>query len=231
MITTPTVMARYGYVVATADYAYASSKIGTHIWPQNFLDVRQAVRWLRENADRYHIDPNKIVAWGESAGGQLATLLGTYPDGTVYPDSLAPNPVGTPDGVSARVDAVVDFYGPPDLLSLFAESKGARPYLETFLGGTPNQVLGRYLAASPDFSLTPDDPPVLIFQGTADRTVHPDMAARFAADLQAEGIYHQTQYLPGVPHGFGVSLDHGQVNLVPEIVSFLDTALNHPPTS
>jgi acetyl esterase/lipase len=231
MATSPSVMAKYGYVVATANYAYASSKLGTHIWPADFLDVSQAVRWLRENADRYHIDPNAIVAWGESAGGQLATLLGTGSNGAVEPGSTAPDQAGSSQGISARVEAVVDFYGPTDLLSLYAESRGTRPYLETFLGGAPDQVLGRYVAASPSLNLSPDDPPVLIFQGTADPTVHPDQAAEFAADLQAEGIPHQVQYLPGVPHGFGLSLDHGQVNLVPEILTFLNTALNHPPSS
>jgi acetyl esterase/lipase len=224
MATSPSVMAKYGYVVATANYPYASSKLGTHIWPGDFLDVQQAVRWLRENSDRYHIDPNAIVAWGESAGGQLATLLGTDPA------SLPPDAAGTSREISARVEAVVDFYGPTDLISLYAESPGTRPYLETFLGGTPDQVLGRYVTASPVFSLSPNDPPVLIFQGTADPTVHPDQSAQYAAALQAQGIPHQLQYLPGVPHGFGLSLDHGQVNLVPEILSFLNTALN-PPSS
>lgn len=231
MATTPSEMAKYGYIVATADYAYASSKIGTRIWPVDFEDVRQAVRWLRENSDRYQINPNQIVAWGESAGGNLATLLGTYPDGPVYPDSLPPDPVGTSNGVSARVNAVVDFYGPIDLLSLYAESPHTRPFLNTFLGGTPGQVLGRYVAASADFNLTPDDPPVLIFQGTADHTVHADQAARFAAELQANGILHHIEYLYGVPHGFSLSLVQGRVQLIPEILTFLDSALNHAATS
>ena len=53
---------------------------GTHVWPTNFEDVRQAVRWLKTNSGRFGIDPNKVAVWGESAGGHLANLLGTDPD-------------------------------------------------------------------------------------------------------------------------------------------------------
>ena len=70
-----------GYAVAVADYAFASSTIGTHIWPANFEDVQNAVRWIRGNASRFDFDPTKIAVWGESAGGHLADLLGTDPSG------------------------------------------------------------------------------------------------------------------------------------------------------
>ena len=72
-----------GYVVAVADYAFASSSAGSHVWPTNFEDVRQAVRWLKTNAGQFGIDPNRVAAWGESACGHLASLLGTYPDGPI----------------------------------------------------------------------------------------------------------------------------------------------------
>ncbi|MBV8076734.1 MAG: alpha/beta hydrolase [Planctomycetaceae bacterium] len=220
-------LARYGYVVAVADYAYASSTPGSPgVWPTDFEDVRDAVRWLRDNAGRFGIDPSRIAAWGESAGGHLANLLGTYPDGPVNPDGPPADPVGTPTGVSARVQAVVDFYGPTDLTSLYNEDPRDRPFLETFLGGTPDQYPGRYQAASPLLDVTPNDPPFFVIQGTADRANPYDQSTRFAASLRAAGVPTSFLLLPNVPHGFRLKLGTN-LNLLPDVLDFLDSALNH----
>ncbi len=220
-------LARYGYVVAVADYAYASSTIGSPgVWPTDFEDVRQAVRWLRQSAGRYGIDPNRIAAWGESAGGHLATLLGTYPDGAVNPEGLPPDPVGPPEGVSARVDAVIDFYGPTDLTALYNENPRDRPFLETFLGGAPDRVLGRYQAASPALNVTPDDPPTFVIQGTADRANLFNQSTRLVAALTAAGVPCRFDIVPNAPHGFRLKLGRN-ANLLPEVLGFLDAALNN----
>ncbi len=136
--------AKFGYVVAVADYAFASSNPATHIFPLDIDDTRDAIRWLRTTAaTKYGVDPNKIATWGESAGGNLASLLGTYPNGPL-PDDHSP-----PTNVSASVQAVVDFYGPADLTKLWDENPRVQPYLQTFLGGSPTQEPARYAAASP----------------------------------------------------------------------------------
>jgi acetyl esterase/lipase len=210
-------LAQYGYVVAVADYAFASSTPGTHVWPTDFEDVQQAVRWLRTNAGRFGINPNRIAAWGESAGGHLASLLGTDPNG---PAGSLPNPV------SARVEAVIDFYGPSDLTLLYQENPRVRPYLETFLGGSPAQVPASYADASPDNHVTRDAPPFLIFQGTADNANLPDQSSRLSLLLQMAGVPHHTEWFVGLPHGFRLRPGSG-VNLLPEVLSFLDAALNH----
>ena len=213
-------LAKYGYVVAVADYAYASSTPGSHVWPTNFEDVQQAVRWLKTNAGRFGIDPNKVAVWGESAGGHLANLLGTYPDG--------PSAVSAPKtSVSARVEAVIDFYGPTDLTKLYAEDPKDRPYLQTFLGGSPDQYPSRYQDASPINHVTPAAPPFLIFQGTADTANLPDQSAELDQALTSAGVPHQIAYFDGVGHGFRLVPGRG-FNLLPQILAFLDTSLNHP---
>jgi acetyl esterase/lipase len=203
-------LAKYGYVVAVANYAFAGESPGSKVWPRNFEDVSDAVTWLRQNANRYGIDPNRIAAWGESAGGHLANLLGTHP--------LRP---------SSRVQAVVDFYGPTDLTSLYAESAQDRPFLNTFLGGSPAQVPTSYNDASPIRFVTPDDPPVLIYQGTVDKANPQSQSIRFAQELRQKGIPVKLVLLNGVPHGFRLSFMKGRVKLLPDILNFLDAALNH----
>jgi len=218
--------AKLGYVVAVADYTYSLGTPGTRVWPANFTDVQSAVRWLRINASRYGIDPNRIAVWGESAGGNLAGLAGTDPGGPAGALSSrvsrgVPNP-----SVSARVQAVVDFYGPADLTRLYNESSKDRPYLETFLGGSPTQFPDRYADASPVTHITSDAPPFLILQGLDDTANPPDQSTELAAKLKAAGVPVHIDYFPNTGHGFRLK-GVGNQDLLPEVLSFLDSALNH----
>ncbi|MBV8520091.1 MAG: alpha/beta hydrolase [Acidobacteria bacterium] len=98
-----------GYAVASIDYRLAPA----WTWPSQIEDCKAAVRWLRANAARFHLDPNRIGVFGTSAGGHLAAVLGT--SGGV--DTLEGLSLGNPQ-FSSRVKAVVDLYGPTDLLKL-----------------------------------------------------------------------------------------------------------------
>jgi acetyl esterase/lipase len=211
-------LAAYGYVVAVADYAFASSTPGTRIWPVDFQDVQDAVRWLRENSDRYGIDPNRIAAWGESAGGNLASLLGTFPG-----DAGGSASSGK---VSAQVQAVVDFYGPADLTNLYNQDPRDRAYLDTFLGGSPTDMPGDYTAASPITYVASNDPPFFILQGTADKANLFSQSAELANAFKAAGVPYHLEVFNNVPHGFRLRLGHN-LNLLPQVLTFLDNALNH----
>ena len=104
MTDVPELLAR-GYLVASVDYRYAPQ------WkfPAQIHDVKCAIRFLRANATRFNLDPNRIGAWGHSAGGHLVTLLGTtdtrdgFEGSREYADQ------------SSRVQAVVDMCGRADL--------------------------------------------------------------------------------------------------------------------
>lgn len=212
---------RQGFVVAVADYAFASSTPGTHIYPTNIEDVRQAVRWLKTNASKFGIDPNRVAVWGESAGGNLASLLGTYPDGP-FPDS-ANRDSATPT-VSANVQAVIDFYGPTDLAALYQQATKDQGYLQTFLGGTPEQYPARYDAASPVTHVSAGDPPFLIFQGSIDTAVPQAQSIELAQKLRAAGVPVQLELLD-LPHGFRPKLTKA-VDYTPVVLSFLEKSLN-----
>ena len=103
-----------GYVVVAPNYELSAP--GKPTWPVNFEDVQAAVRWVRSNAGTLGINPNEIAAIGESAGANLAALLGTYSTRRV-----------PGDGVSAAVDAVVAFSTPTDLTTLYSESPAGGP--------------------------------------------------------------------------------------------------------
>jgi acetyl esterase/lipase len=99
-------LAQAGYVAFTVDYRLVILASGRHRWPAQLDDVQHAVRWVRANAARYGVDSRRVGAYGWSAGGQLAALLGTRDTR----DAASPL-VAYP----SRVACVVDLAGDVDL--------------------------------------------------------------------------------------------------------------------
>ncbi|HEV3142959.1 MAG TPA: alpha/beta hydrolase, partial [Gemmataceae bacterium] len=97
-------MAARGYVAVTVSYRFSPAAK----FPAQIEDCKAAVRWLRANAKKYRVNPERIGAFGYSAGGHLACLLGT----TDKNDGLEGSG-GNPDQ-SSRVQAVVSYFGPTD---------------------------------------------------------------------------------------------------------------------
>lgn len=197
-----------GYVVVAPDYTLSAP--GVPSWPRNLDEVREAVRWTRRNAERLGIDPARIAAMGESAGGHLAALLGTADD------------VPGEDGVSSKVGAVVDFYGPADLASLVRDSPSAGYAVRQYLGGTPESLVDAYAQASPVVQASPDDAPTLIFHGTGDTLVPISQSRKLAQALESKGVRVRLVELPRAIHGFRTVV--GRRNLVPELLAFLDSS-------
>ena len=184
-------LADSGYVAATVSYRFAPKQL----FPAQIEDVKAALRWMRANAARLGLDPARIGVVGGSAGGHLALLAGFAEE----EDGLegAANP-----GVSSRVQAVVNLYGPTDLLSGIWADQGDRT-LRTFLGGSLAEKRELYRKASPVVYLTRDDPPVLTFHGTADPLVpfaHAEILHKALAKL---GIENRLVVMVGHAHGWG----------------------------
>jgi acetyl esterase/lipase len=206
--------------IAVVAMNYTLSTPGSPSWPSNFLDVRNAVRWARSNAGEFGLNPNEFAAIGESAGGHLAALLGTNPDGLITNGDGGDLAAGAGSGsVSAQVQAVVDFYGPTSLAMLEAESPRAAPAVVQFLGGTPAQVPQDYVDASPVDHVTAASPPMLILQGTADTLIPPDQPAALASALTSAGVAHRVIDVAGAPHGF--EFQPSGRKLLPVILAFL----------
>ena len=165
---------------------------------------------------------------GDSAGANIALMLGTYPSGSVITDAPSSGPSADTNPVSDKVQAVVDFYGPTDLTALYNASRSVvLPYFETYLGGTRSQYPGRYAAASPITYVNSNDPPILIVQGLADDTNLPSQSTELDAALTHAGVPHQLITISWATHGFG--LDLAGYNLTGDVANFLDAALSRQP--
>ena len=181
-----------GYVVATMAYRFA----GEFGFPACVSDTKCAVRWLRANAARLQIDPDKIAIAGGSAGGYLAMMAGYSSDVAEFEGSG-----GNPD-VSSRPDAVINLYGPTDLTTEFART---HPTVTNFLKVSYDVNPGLYLHASPLHHVDPGDPPTFIIQGSLDTLVTPDQADGLAEKFQALGMDYWYDCYPGWPHTMDVA--------------------------
>jgi acetyl esterase/lipase len=98
-----------GVAVATVGYRHSDQAI----FPAQIHDVKGVVRYLRANASTYNIDPERIGCWGVSSGGHLALLMATSGGSAELEGTVGGNV-----GVSSRIAAVVDYFGPTDILNM-----------------------------------------------------------------------------------------------------------------
>jgi acetyl esterase/lipase/enterochelin esterase-like enzyme len=194
-----------GFAVASIEYR--TSKEAP--FPAQLHDCKAAVRWLRANADKYNLDAAHIGAWGHEAGGHLASLLGTTGDVKELEGDE-----GNLDQ-SSRVQAVVSFSGPADLMALPAAG-GARAAAAaaTLIGGPlpGNQEKAR--KASPIGYVSKDDPPFLIVHGTADATIPARQSEVFTAALKQAGVDAALELQIGAPGDLGQLLTLPVLGLV-----------------
>jgi acetyl esterase/lipase len=182
---------QHGFALACVEYRFSQ----VAIFPAQIQDCKTAVRWLRTHATDYGYNPDKIGAWGDSAGGHLVTMLGVTPN---HPE-LEGDDEGNP-GVSSQVQAVCDFYGPSNLLVLDPHAAGdAVPKL---LGGEPNQFQEKAKKASPFFYVTSDACPFLIEQGDKDPLVPLQQSIDLNDALQKAGVESTLYVVKGGGHGF-----------------------------
>ena len=207
-------LAHDGYAVATIDYRFVQKAV----FPAQIQDCKAAVRWLRAHATEYNLDPDRIAAAGESAGGQLAALLGT--SGGV-PELEGAE--GNPD-FSSRVQAVLDLCGPADFLAPDTDT----PQVASLMSSgnqkdmaAARQILGRQIImsglfggpvaehqemarlASPIAHITQDDPPFFIVHGNRDFLVPYAQSVALQEKLAAAGIEAELETVEGAGHGFG----------------------------
>jgi acetyl esterase/lipase len=206
-------LAEGGLVVLAIDYRLA--RPGHPSWPAVLDDLREAVRWTRRHSSELDIDGDRIAMLGQSSGAHLAMLAATLPD--------EPGP----DGVSARVQAVVSFYGPTDLARLLAFRRLTHEPVRTFLGDVAARTAEFIAGASPINHVSRDTPPMLFLHGSDDLWVPPEQSELMAAALERAGAEHQLIIIPGARHGFD-SLVKGarDRDLQPEILALLESVWN-----
>jgi acetyl esterase/lipase len=171
-----------GYATASLDYRLEGLK--SH--PKQIHDVKGAIRWLRAQADKYGYDANRIAVGGGSAGGHLALLLGLS-SGV----SELEGEVGGNLGQSSEVHAIIDLFGPSDLV-VFAK-QSAR-----FKHSNNAKLLQ---TASPLNYLEKNDPPVIIFYGDQDKVVPPNQNELVHEKYQKLGLESSLHRIKGAGHG------------------------------
>jgi acetyl esterase/lipase len=183
-------LARRGFVAVTIQYRFAPA----FPFPAAIEDVQAAVRWVRSNAERLKVDPNRIGTLGDSAGGHLAQCLGVGADA----DRLAPESAGQ----SCRVQCVVNIYGPNDLTRHYHYNPGVDNLLKNFLGGDVEHARRNFVLASPYFWVTPDAAPTLIIHGTKDDIVPFEQGELMLERLKQAEVEAVLLPIEGAGHGF-----------------------------
>jgi len=208
-------LARRGYVAISPQYRFCPKET----FPAQVHDVKAAVRWLRDHAASYKVDPEHVGAVGFSAGAHLALMLGvTGPGDGLEGEAAAQAP-------SSKVQAVVNYFGPTDLAARDIPEV-SQPLVKDFLGGTPAEKPEAAAKASPLTYVTKDDPPVLTFQGTKDPLVPYSQAIKLTDALTKSGVPGRVDLLIGAGHGWrGDDLKH----TMDEAYSFLDKYLKPSP--
>jgi len=180
-----------GYAVASINY-----RLSQHaIFPAQIEDCKAAIRWLRANAAKYHLDPDHIGVWGASAGGHLVALLGT----TGGEKDLEGN--GGNLDQSSRVQCVVDWFGPSNLATMGKQADKPGTPVARLIGGPAQENKEKARKASPLTYVSKDSAPFLIMHGDKDNIVPPSQSDVLAEALRKVGVEVKLQIVEGNGHG------------------------------
>jgi acetyl esterase/lipase len=208
----------FGYAIVSINYRL--SQVAQ--FPAQIQDCKAAIRWVRAHADQYHFDADHVGIWGDSAGGHLVALLGT----TAGNKELEGDE-GNAE-FSSRVQAVCDYYGPADFLTINKQAppdtaihhdEPNSPEAKLIGGAIPdNQEKAK--AASPVFYVTADAAPFLIMHGDIDKLVPLAQSIELRDALQKSKVEASLYIIGGQGHGF-----RGHPELIPMMRAFFDRHL------
>ncbi|MCI0675919.1 MAG: alpha/beta hydrolase fold domain-containing protein, partial [Phycisphaerales bacterium] len=192
-----------GFAVASLNYRWSQN--GT--FPAQIQDVKSAVSWLNSNANQYNINPDRFGAFGDSAGGHLAALLGTTGD-----IEFLSGGIGVDTELTSQVQAVADLYGPTDLFALGAlwnspESEISQLFghpIQDIIDNIDNPAYADLVAlvnsANPITHVTSDDPPFYIAHGADDDFVPPSQSEILHSALVDAEVPSTLNIEPGFGH-------------------------------
>jgi acetyl esterase/lipase len=186
-------------------------------FPAAVEDAQRAVRFVRQNAARFGIDPARIGALGASSGGHLVSMLGTL-DGKGVGDS--PDPV---EQQSSKVQCVVALY--PVIDPAKVDTTSGLQAITSFMGAPARFDPKRYRDAAPLTHVTADDPPFLLIHGDADRTVPYNQSELMEAALKNVNIPVKLVRVPGGGHGSDFPGNTEKMDWPAMTLSWFDTHL------
>jgi len=188
--------AKQGYVVASVQHRTSREAK----FPAQLHDIQAAVRYLKKHAAKFHIDPKRVGVWGSSSGGHLAALLGTS-SGVKHLEEKTRN-----DNIDSSVQAVVDWYGPTDLLKMSqfpskVDFDAPDSPESTLIGGPLQKNKAKVELANPIRYVTPDDPPFLIMHGDKDKRVPYNQSVLLYQALKKAKVEVTMYQIEGAGHG------------------------------
>jgi acetyl esterase/lipase len=207
MLNTVAAVLDNGIAIASIDYRFAQDAV----FPGILQDCNQAVAFLYDHADEYQLNVDRIAVMGFSAGGHLASLMGTSQNNKV--DSLYFDGSYRP----FEYKAVVDFYGPSDLVLLGGNEDPTSPE-GILIGAAPLLRPDLAKAASPITYIDKNDPPFLIFHGEKDTIVPNKQSKLFHAWLTHYRVDSELTIVKDAPH-FGPMYDVEEIRT--RVVAFL----------
>ena len=201
-----------GFALASIDYRFSTQAV----FPAQMQDCNRAVSFLYDNADKYGFDKNRFAVMGFSAGGHLASLVGLSRNNDVTAFFMP--------GSSKlfRFKAVVDFYGPAELI-LFPGSNDEKSPEGLLIGAAPLSRPDLAKAASPVTYVDKNDPPFLIIHGEKDQLVSTKHSQLLSAWLSVSGVQNELVIVKDAPH-FGEMFDSDEVSN--KVISFLTKHLH-----
>jgi acetyl esterase/lipase len=200
-----------GFALASIDYRFASQAI----FPALIQDCNKAVSFLYDNSDKYGFDKNRFAVLGWSAGGHLASLMGLSKNNNVA-SFFMPN-----SSKYFEFKAVVDFYGPSELILLKSAEDPKSPE-SILLGDSPINRPDLAKIASPVTYVDKNDPPFLIIHGEKDDMVNPQQSKLLHSWLSASGVQNELIIVKDAPH-YGTMFDVDEIRN--KVVGFLKTNL------
>ncbi len=203
-------------------------------FPAQMNDIKAVIRFVRANASKYQLDTTFIGITGSSSGGNMAAMAGTsryiknYTIGKMSAD-LEGN-LGLFTNYSSSVDAVVDWFGPTNMLVMdscggtnFIHNSATSP-ASLYIGGPIQENREKTLLASPITYINANNPPFLIFHGDKDPVVPHCQSELFYQALQKAKVNSQFYLVPDGQHGPGVQKEP----YLKMMVDFFVTELNKP---
>jgi acetyl esterase/lipase len=183
--------------------------------PEAVSDVKQAVRFVRKNAERFDLAPDRLGAMGNSAGGHLALMLGTT--GT----DEDPDAKNALHRISSRIGAAVARVPPTDLRVAVWESPESLPVYRAF--PALNLPMEEAEQNSPLVHATEDDAPSLVIMGADDKLVPAKHGRWIEEALRQNGVKNKLIIVPGAGHGLQGA--ENQAMIVKETIDWFDRFL------
>jgi acetyl esterase/lipase len=176
-------------------------------YPAEIQDGERAVRYVRSHAHDYGISPERIGIWGFSAGGHLASTVGTHFDGG---NPQASDPI---DRASDRPDFMILSYAAISFTTPYTE-KGS---MHMLLGEHPDPKLVR--SFSNELQVTAETPPTFLFSTDSDQTVPAENAVLFFMALRKQHIPAELHVFRSGPHGVGLGQDYASLSIWPTLLA------------